>query len=157
MTILAKPSRFLAPSDAQLNRLISRGYFPSELPPPFTTLKFGMHTGEFAAAWDGQKIIKFWTKPEHYSVPRYGLARRQLSIVNPVNQLYVSHLISSNWQPIQEKLNRSNKAKRRNPRILWPLCKNGFCPILPTNLHSRDSMVDHWQNLRKRQSPRCCF
>jgi hypothetical protein len=57
---------------------------------------------------DGQKIIKFWTKPEHYSVPRYGLARRQLSIVNPVNQLYVSHLISSNWQPIQEKLNRSN-------------------------------------------------
>lgn len=106
MDIAAKPAK-RKPSEVRLQRLLSAGYFPSELPPTFTTYKFGLYAHEFKHAWQGKKIAKFWTKPEQYSVPRYGLARRQLSIVNPVNQLYVAQLISDNWFEIRKRLHRS--------------------------------------------------
>lgn len=95
-------------TDVRLRRLISNGYFPSELPPPFTTEKFAEHAVHFAGQWNGEKIRdKFWSRPESYSMPRYGHARRMLSIVNPVNQLHVSHLISQNWDEIHKRLKRS--------------------------------------------------
>jgi hypothetical protein len=100
--------KFIAPSEARLRRLVGNGYFPAELPPPFTTADFAKDAGEYAASWDGEKIgNKFWTRPESYSMPRYGHARRTLSIVNPVNQLHVSNLISKNWLGIRKRLKRS--------------------------------------------------
>jgi hypothetical protein len=100
---LTKPS----PSEARLARLVAQGYFPSELPPSFSTKDYGKHANAFAKKWDGQKIRSYWTAAERYSIPRYGHARRSLSIVNPVNQLHVSQLISENWQEIQNRLKRS--------------------------------------------------
>lgn len=47
---------------------------------------------------DGTRIL---------SIPRYGEARRKLSLVNPVNQLHVSHLIAENWTHIRARLSRS--------------------------------------------------
>lgn len=99
--------RFNLPS-ARLRRLIGHGYFPAELPPPFTSAGFANHVAEFASSWDGEKIgRKFQTRPESYSMPRYGHARRMLSIVNPVNQCHVSNLISKNWSTIRQRLKRS--------------------------------------------------
>ena len=101
--------KFIPPSEARLRRLIGRGFFPSELPPPFTTADFAKHAVEFAGKWDGEKIrSKFLSRPESYSVPRYGHARRMLSLVNPINQLHVSDLISKNWAAIRKRLRRSN-------------------------------------------------
>ena len=115
---IAPKVKFIKPSEARLRRLISRGYFPSELPPPFTTMDFGRHAVEFAAKWDGEKIgKKFWTKPEDYSVPRYGHARRMLSLVNPVNQLHVANIISKNWHAIRQRLIRSSITEF-DPRIV---------------------------------------
>ena len=97
----------LPPSHSNLRHLLSNGYFPVELPVPFTTSDFGRHAVAFASAWDGKKIRKHWTIAESYNVPRYGHARRKLSLVNPVNQLHVAHLVSENWDAIKNRLQRS--------------------------------------------------
>lgn len=113
---MATPT-FIPPSEARLQRLLSRGYFPSELPPPFTSFDFGRHAPAIASELDLPKISKFWTKPEQYSVPRYGHARRALAIVNPVNQLLVSQIIASNWLAIRKRLKRS-KITEFDPQIV---------------------------------------
>lgn len=108
-----------SPENARLTSLLSRGYFPNELPPPFTTESFGAAAPEFAASWNDEKIrSKFWTKPEHYTVPRYGHARRMLTIVNPVNQLVVSRIISDNWTDISSKLKQSTTTEFKPEIIL---------------------------------------
>lgn len=108
---------FVPPSHARLRRLLARGYFPSELPPPFTADDFARHSSDFASMWEGPKIRKFWSRPEHYSVPRYGHARRLVSIVNPVNQLHVADLIATNWTAIRKRLKRS-EITEFDPRIV---------------------------------------
>ena len=114
---MAKKPKLISPTDARLRRLLSHGYFPSELPPPFTTKDFARHAAGFAATWDEVQIRKFWTAPEAYSAPRYGHARRKLSLVNPVNQLHVAHLISKNWTAIRKRLKRSTITEF-DPRIV---------------------------------------
>ena len=94
-------SSIVSKANSRLKRLIANGYFPSELPPTFTSKDFGAHAIELAALWTPVQIKRFWTKPEHYSIPKYGDARRILSIVNPINQLLVSRLISENWNDIK--------------------------------------------------------
>ena len=104
--------------ELRLRRLLSNGFFPNELPPPFTTEGFAAHAVTFASAWNARNIRdKFWTTPESYSIPRFGHARRKLSIVNPVNQLAVSHLIADNWIEIRRRLRRS-KTTEFKPKIL---------------------------------------
>jgi len=107
----------VAPATARLQRLLGSGYFPSELPPPFTTTKFAMHAPGFARRWSGKEIRKFRTSAEHYSIPRWGQVRRKLCLVNPINQLHVADLISSNWSEISQRLQRS-KISEFHPRIL---------------------------------------
>lgn len=104
---MASQPKPISPTNARLRRLLSHGYFPNELPPPFTTRVFARHSVSFAAKWDGAQIRKFRTAAEAYSVPRYGHARRKLSLVNPINQLHVAHLISKNWLAIRKRLKRS--------------------------------------------------
>lgn len=96
--------------------LLSRGYFPSELPTPFTTKEFGEKSVEVSKKWNLKNIQKYWTSPETYSLPRYSHARRKLSIVNPVNQLLVSYLIAENWTALSEKLKESTITEFR-PQI----------------------------------------
>jgi hypothetical protein len=101
----------------RFRRLLRNGYFPSELPPPFTTQSYASHASDFAAKWDGAKIRKFWTSPEHYTIPRYGQVRRKLSIVNPINQLHVAQLVAENWDTLRQRLERSKISEFR-PRII---------------------------------------
>lgn len=113
----ASETKAIAPSEARLRQLLARGFLPAELPPPFTAVDFAAHSVEFAGKWDEKKIFQFWTKPELYSIPRYGHARRGLSIVNPVNQLQVSLIIAKNWQSIRTRLRRS-QISEFNPKII---------------------------------------
>src|SRR3546814_195284 len=95
-------------AEIRLGKLLSRGYLPAELPPPFTSEQFAESAVVFARKWDGAKIrSKFWTAPESYSIPRYGEARRKLALVNPVNQLHIAHLIAQNWPDLKKRLVRS--------------------------------------------------
>lgn len=113
---MARVPQRIAPSRARLQRLLSRGYFPSELPPPFTTVDFARHSVQFATQWVGRDIRSYWSRAETYSVPRYGHSRRSLSIVNPVNQLHVCDLIANNWAFIRRRLRRSDISEF-SPRI----------------------------------------
>lgn len=92
----------------RFERLLAAGYFPKELPPPFNTQSFAASALHFASTWQEGKILNFWTKPEVFSVPRHGKARRTVSIVNPVNQLLVANLVAKHWVEIRNKLNASN-------------------------------------------------
>jgi hypothetical protein len=106
----------IKPSEARLWRLLQVGYFPSELPPPFQSNEFASFASEFSSKWDREKIYNFWTKPEHFSSPRYGHARRKLSIVNPVNQLSVCALVAENWFSITKRLKRTSVSEFK-PKI----------------------------------------
>lgn len=92
----------------RLEILLRRGYFPAELPPPFTSEGFASAAASFEVSWAGADIRKYWTTPESYSIPRYGHARRKLSLVNPINQLHIASLIAKNWPAIQQRLARSH-------------------------------------------------
>lgn len=107
----------IRPSEARLWRLLAAGYFPSELPPPFHTSDFAQHAIYLAQKWDQKKISNFWTKPEHFSSPRYGHARRKLSVVNPINQLAVAALLADNWFAITKSLKRPTVSEFK-PRIV---------------------------------------
>ncbi len=90
--------------DQRRTRLLSAGYFPAELPPPFSTASFAKASRKLLGAISSDRAIGFWTTPETFSIPRWAQMRRKLSIVNPINQLMVAHLIATNWEPIAEKL-----------------------------------------------------
>lgn len=100
----------------RFKRLLSAGYFPAELPPPFTTRSFADKASKFSASWNDRDILKFWTSPEHYSLPRHTQVRRKVSIVNPVNQLLVSRIIADNWIEIRKRIMRS-RASEFKPSI----------------------------------------
>lgn len=108
----------IKPSEARLWRLLAAGYFPSELPPPFQTEEYAKFASEFSSKWDHKKINNFWTKPEHYSSPRYGHARRKLALVNPINQLAVSTLLANNWFSVVKSLKRPTVSEFK-PKIVF--------------------------------------
>lgn len=83
----------------RLKVLLANGYFPEELPPPFTTREFAKYRSTIGAAW---AAIPSYPKstPEIYNVPRARSRRRDLSIVNPIAQYYLSKIISDEWAVI---------------------------------------------------------
>lgn len=92
--------------DRRLRSLLLHGYFPKELPPPFNTIDFAKYRRSIKQAWNnGDDYPK--SRPEIYSTPRIGNWRRNLSIVNPVAQFYLSSLIADEWIKIRTHLNKS--------------------------------------------------
>jgi hypothetical protein len=71
---------------------------------------------QFAQKWHPKDINKFWTAPELFNIPKYGTSRRNLAIVNPINQLRVASLIATNWLAIRARL-RASKVTEFNPSI----------------------------------------
>jgi hypothetical protein len=108
--------------------LISKGYFPNELPPTFSTADFGSRIGEVLNDWDTHKIYKTVNaskisgskkskrgsysyklpsaEPELISKPKRGFERRNISIVHPVSQTLLCHEMANNWKSIQKWLCR---------------------------------------------------
>lgn len=91
----------------RLKALLAKGYFPSELPPPFNTEDFGKYRKFVEDNWPTQLPPK--TSPELYNIQRLGWKRRSLSIVNPVSQFYLCKAISEGWKEIDSVL-QSSKA-----------------------------------------------
>lgn len=111
-------TRRLASADeaTRLTRLISAGYFPSELPPPFSAERLANSATNLRRIWGEREIGHYQSQPEAFNVPRAGRVRRRLAIVNPVNQLRVSGLVSRHWNDIQERLGRS-QISEFHPRL----------------------------------------
>lgn len=84
--------------------LLREGYLLPQLPPVFTSADFAEQSDGLPVAWRKASDAR---KPEHYSLARHGLNRRDMQIPNPVNQFYVADLIAENWDEIGEHLSKS--------------------------------------------------
>lgn len=88
----------------RLKALLGSGYFPEELPPPFTSLPLAKFRKSVGAAWAALPGHYPKSVPEGYSIPRAKGTRRYLSIVNPVAEYHVDKLIADNWVSIRKHL-----------------------------------------------------
>ena len=73
--------------------LLTNGYFPRELPPPFVTGPFAAYAVALAATWDKQS----WTSCAAHNLARPGGLRRPLRIPNPISYVRLAEQIVDNW------------------------------------------------------------
>lgn len=93
-----------------LEDLLSKGYFPVQLPTGFNTRRLASSLDDFRVTWDERFAKK--GKPtlslcERFSVARSSYSRRITSIVNPVNFYSLARDIVQYWPEIQEHFDKS--------------------------------------------------
>ena len=96
--------------------LLARGYFPKELPPPFSTETFARKQGVLGEKWskavanlaprEREKHPRA-SSPVMFDMAQKGHTRRSLSIPNPVNQFYLCDSIAAHWDAITAMTNKS--------------------------------------------------
>ncbi len=87
---------------AALADLLSRGYFPRELPPPFTTRHFAQAVVANRAAMPGSFTAGTQaSRLSPHNLARHGTLRRPLSIPNPIAHFNLCDLVSTQWQALQ--------------------------------------------------------
>ena len=84
-----------------MQKLLARGYFPSELPPPFQTRRFAAQMAKTAPAAPyvvpANKEPKYVSRLDSYNLARAGTLRRPLAIPNPVNFYQLAGFLDSSW------------------------------------------------------------
>lgn len=102
--------------DELMMALLARGYFPKELPPPFSSASFAKRLDEIKPGWDAcendaaakkRHLYPRVSKSARFDMARKGHSRRMLSVPNPVNQYYLVKEICDNYPDIIEKLSQS--------------------------------------------------
>lgn len=95
-----------------LQSLLSKGYFPVQLPPGFSTEQFATSLTMYAPTWDAvpKNRIPF-TQCEKFSVARSSYFRRVTSIVNPIGFYYLAKEIDTYWDRIQQHYEKSQISK----------------------------------------------
>lgn len=93
----------------QLKDLLERGYFPRELPPPFTTKFFAAAAIDTSGKLDGNLAVG---KPDHaelciHNMVRSGGLRRHLGIPNPVPFSRLCEFIGAEWLRLEPASQRS--------------------------------------------------
>lgn len=112
------------------NLLLSKGYFPKELPPTFTTDSFGRKIDRIVRDWSNAGLFQERdashlekppgkekrrkpftyrlraTESEVFSIPKGRYERRNIHIVHPLPQALLSMEIGKNWNLIEEWLSR---------------------------------------------------
>ncbi|HEY8098902.1 MAG TPA: RNA-directed DNA polymerase [Methylobacter sp.] len=116
------------PHKDRLCALISKGYFPKELPTVFTTDDFGKHVNDILIEWKkfgvfsrksaGKVPNKKFHKRDSYiysvdhaemetiSKPKRGYERRNIHIIHPIPQALLSYEMAVNWKSVQKWLLR---------------------------------------------------
>lgn len=126
--------------------LLSRGYFPRELPAAFSTEKFATavtSTAGVPASFHGN--IK--AKLAQHSLVKVGHDRRLLSIPNPVIQYNLSREIVSNWGEV-ERLTKRSLLSKSTPtphpapkRAVLPLLDHDDLPPIRLEIRSRAKFI----------------
>lgn len=113
-----------------LRSLLSRGYFPKELPPAFTTKDFGDYATSIIGDWQNSEVFRIKpakkfgkingnrhrdrysyeaipnADPELISKPKRLYERRNLHITHPIPQALLAKEIAQNWTKILGWLSR---------------------------------------------------
>lgn len=92
--------------------MLSRGYFPVEIPPVFSSKDFANR----ALALKASVPKKDWVKPVELNLARPGLLRRRLSIPNPFSQLELVRKCSADWLVLESHLVKSQISLSR-PKV----------------------------------------
>ncbi|MCA8290782.1 RNA-directed DNA polymerase [Burkholderia vietnamiensis] len=95
---------------AMLEDLLSKGYFPIQLPPNFTSETFASELTKFQAQWDAVDAPPR-TLFERFSVPRSSYYRRITAILNPISYYYLARDIANYWTQIQAHYAKSPLSK----------------------------------------------
>ena len=90
-----------------LQTILERGYFPKELPPPFTTETFAQAQAALHVATVRDSL------PLRYSYSKYASVRRTVSIPNPAHFLPLAQAVASNWVPIVDHCRRSTISRTK--------------------------------------------
>ena len=85
------------PREPTLQSLLERGYFPRELPPPFTTRDFAAFAVNHQGPWPEK-----WTQSVSHHLARPGGLRRPLSIPNPSGFFRLADLLVSHWSTVRD-------------------------------------------------------
>lgn len=98
-----------------LDKLLKNGYFPAELPVPFTSNSYGdalLNLGDqitppFSYGEKGPKYTSICAK---YNLARRGKLRRPLAVPNPINYFHIAKLVADNWSEFESVYHRSNQS-----------------------------------------------
>jgi hypothetical protein len=113
-------------ADSVRAALLSKGYFPKELPPTFTTETFGQAAGPIISDWEAAALFtkqqkkknrnKYKSKSYGYeipkaemeiiSTPKIGFERRNIGITHPIPQALLAKEIADNYPAVQKWLCR---------------------------------------------------
>jgi hypothetical protein len=87
--------------------LISRGYFPKELPPPFNTRTLAVISKNPSTLPSPFTNPIKPTKNVNHNYLSRSNSRRRLGIVNPIDYLALSVEIIDNWSTLRSTFNKS--------------------------------------------------
>lgn len=93
-------------------RVLAAGFFPQELPPPFTTIPFASFA-EANTSYIPDLSKKYLTKLVRHHLAQVGRNRRILSIPNPINQLRLVETLSQNFSSVFRHTGSSNISASR--------------------------------------------
>ena len=102
--------------DERVQALLARGYFPKELPPPFTTSAFADGIANVVPVWAAheaglpERQRRNYPQPSSYArfdMARKGHSRRMLGVPNPVNQYYLISAIADHQDAFEAISTRS--------------------------------------------------
>ncbi|WP_417362084.1 RNA-directed DNA polymerase [Gallaecimonas pentaromativorans] len=98
-----------------LEKLLKNGYFPAELPVPFTTNSYGdallnVENQNIPPFSYGNKGPKYTSICAKYNLARRGKLRRPLAVPNPVNYFHISQLVANNWSDFEQVYDRSSQS-----------------------------------------------
>jgi hypothetical protein len=103
-----------------LEALLGKGYFPSELPPPFNTVGYAtfLKDGGFFSGGLPKQLRS--SRASIYNLAQAGGVRRRLSILNPIHYYRLSEFVAQHWVELHELAIKSpislTKPVTTNPR-----------------------------------------
>lgn len=110
-----------------IGTILEHGYFPKEIPPPFTTSSFASLIKTTTKTGLPRKFNKPTGEPvqcSKYNLARVGTLRRPLSISNPLGMYHISREITDHWDKITRHCRKSRLA---NSRPVWSRHAIGRC------------------------------
>lgn len=96
--------------DERIEALLARGYFPKELPPPFTTRTFADCRSNIATQWSAheaglnaqqRRAYPPTSRYARFDMARKGHSRRMLGVPNPIGQFFLTCEIADHQDELE--------------------------------------------------------
>jgi hypothetical protein len=122
-------------------RLLAAGFFPEELPPPFTTVDLSKHRDALLSKFNSIPQLKngdpwfyvYRSTASPIYFPRFGKQDRKHFILNPVGFFFLSKEVADHWVEIRKLLKKS-RISASLPIFDWTEGRS----LLPNNFGERD-------------------